>query len=347
MKSNRMLVFLCLVVPLVLLLAGCPTEQVFSEDTTLNENSTTDEGDDPILITYSTIEGITTPSIGRSPPSSISHNDQYTGTVQWSPNDTLFEGHRVYTATISLSPRAGYTFAGITHDFFQVVGADSVTYDTTTQVVTAIFPSVESVGSLGPAGGVIFFDKGDKNSRMWFWDTETSAYIVHETKVTDFVWRYLEVAPSSTEKTYHWGKSGARVVPDANETAVGGGMKNSEIIRDYHDELDNYYGTYGDSNATIAAKYCLDLVYPNNEYNPANNKDDWYLPSLDELRLLYQNLKAKNLGNFSNEFYYSSTEHYDENLKYEWVKAIDFTSGDEKARNKIIISHRTRPIRAF
>ena len=51
----------------------------------------------------------------------------------------------------------------------------------------------------------------------------------------------------------------------------------------------------------------------------SNGYSDWYLPSLDELNLMYSNLFVKNLGNFVATFYWSSTE---KNQNEAWV--IDF-----------------------
>jgi hypothetical protein len=56
----------------------------------------------------------------------------------------------------------------------------------------------------------------------------------------------------------------------------------------------------GCSVSPFAASECNDLVL--NGYN------DWYLPSRDELVLMYQNLKTQSLGNFSNDWYWSSSQ---------------------------------------
>jgi hypothetical protein len=54
-----------------------------------------------------------------------------------------------------------------------------------------------------------------------------------------------------------------------------------------------------------AAQFCGDLEY--------GGYDDWFLPSGDELDLMYKNLKAKKLGDFDNAWYWSSS-HGDDGL---------------------------------
>jgi hypothetical protein len=56
----------------------------------------------------------------------------------------------------------------------------------------------------------------------------------------------------------------------------------------------------GCSERPIAASVCYDLVL--------NGYDDWYLPSLGELHLMYFSLTPLNLGSFSSPLWWSSTE---------------------------------------
>ncbi len=57
--------------------------------------------------------------------------------------------------------------------------------------------------------------------------------------------------------------------------------------------------------------------------------DDWYLPSKEELQLIYTNLHQHSLGSFENHSYWSSSEH---SQGYGWE--IDFTTGLSDRGNK-------------
>ena len=66
---------------------------------------------------------------------------------------------------------------------------------------------------------------------------------------------------------------------------------------------------------------------------------DWFLPSIDELTLLY--FQRELVGNFTNEIYWSSTEYSN---FYAWIQS--FGNGGQSTRTKNTFL-RVRPIRAF
>ncbi|MDR2596603.1 MAG: DUF1566 domain-containing protein [Treponema sp.] len=119
------------------------------------------------------------------------------------------------------------------------------------------------IGDTGPAGGIVFYDKG----------------------FTSDGWRYLEAAPAGTEVAIVWG-------PNKNiagtETAIGTGRQNTRLI----------IAALGAEES--AARLCVNLNI--------NWRNDWFLPSIDELDLMYKNLKQKGLGGFEDGFYWSSSQ---------------------------------------
>lgn len=90
--------------------------------------------------------------------------------------------------------------------------------------------------------------------------------------------------------------------------------------------------------AAYAAKVCADLEITNDGvlYN------DWFMPSKDELNLMYQKLKKNNLGGFSGGYYWSSSEYdaYDAWCQY-------FYNGNQYYYDRYFGSSRVRPVRAF
>ncbi|MEA5038837.1 MAG: S-layer homology domain-containing protein, partial [Clostridiaceae bacterium] len=56
-----------------------------------------------------------------------------------------FAASTSYTATITLTAKAGYTLTGVAADFFTVAGADSVSNSIDSGVITAVFPATEAV----------------------------------------------------------------------------------------------------------------------------------------------------------------------------------------------------------
>jgi hypothetical protein len=87
------------------------------------------------------------------------------------------------------------------------------------------------------------------------------------------------------------------------ETRIGSGKQNTRRIVD---ELKKR-GETG-----MAAQLC--------DSYELNGYDDWFLPSKDELDLMYKNLKQKGLGGFVNGWYWSSSEY---NAYYAWFQYFD------------------------
>ena len=89
----------------------------------------------------------------------------------------------------------------------------------------------------------------------------------------------------------------------------------------------------GCSQTGIAARICNDLVL--------NGYSDWFLPSKEELNLMYQNLKLAGIGNFAGGYYWSSSES---SLYYAWIQY--FSNGRQYSYSKDD-AKLVRAIRAF
>ena len=86
-------------------------------------------------------------------------------------------------------------------------------------------------------------------------------------------------------------------------------------------------------NVEYSAKLCQD--YESNGYS------DWFLPSRDELKLMYINLKVQGLGGFSKDRYWSSS---DRSAYSTWYQSFDSWEQDRNGRGSVV---RVKPMRAF
>ena len=132
-------------------------------------------------------------------------------------------------------------------------------------------PIIYEVGDTGPAGGLIFYDKGS---------------------LTDG-WQYLEAAPygwynSGDDPLLPWGGSGTSV--GNTSTLLETGEANTALI------------VTALGAGTYAAKVCDDysVVVDGMTY------DDWFLPSREELSRMYTELNS--IGGFTAYHYWSSSE---------------------------------------
>ncbi|SDL15184.1 Putative cell wall binding repeat 2 [Clostridium cochlearium] len=92
------------------------------------------------VIKTAAIAGVTAPVKDAEPVTTITETDEYTAIISWSPEitDKKFAAKTAYTATITLTPKAGYTLNGVAENFFKVEGA-TTTNGVNSGVVKAVF----------------------------------------------------------------------------------------------------------------------------------------------------------------------------------------------------------------
>ena len=83
-----------------------------------------------------------------------------------------------------------------------------------------------------------------------------------------------------------------------------------------------------------------------------NGYDDWFLPSKDELGLMYTNLHAQSVGDFSSVNWYYSSSEYNDNSYYSpashvWIRLFKTGGNSEEAFNSKEYSLYVRAARAF
>jgi len=169
------------------------------------------------------------------------------------------------------------------------------------------------IGELGPAGGVVFYDKGQKTEG----------------------WRYLEVSPVEAEFTAPWGFY--EVAVDGTGTGIGEGKKNTDIL----------VSMTGDEGTDNASYRCKQLEINGFKY--------WFLPSKQELDLMYRVLHSQNIGFFKDDWYWSSSV-WDEDSDYQrdnqyatWIQRFNdgtqenyYYGSNDRLDEKVV-----RAVRAF
>ena len=129
----------------------------------------------------------------------------------------------------------------------------------------------------------------------------------------------LIVISDDLSTSYAWGCHGVNV-PGATNTGVGSGIPNTEAI-------------INACSGQSAAKLCDDLVY--------GTYSDWYLPSMEELAIMYNGIKVSDLEKFSSGYYWSSNQK-DANTSYRY----GFLGGNTGEADKSTMQY-VRAIRKF
>ena len=93
---------------------------------------------------------ILTAPVKNGVPQTEIETDEYTATVAWSPEVTDKFGYStVYTATITITPKANYTVKGIAENGYTVSGAQTVTNEADSATITAVYAATGSKSSGG------------------------------------------------------------------------------------------------------------------------------------------------------------------------------------------------------
>jgi hypothetical protein len=183
-----------------------------------------------------------------------------------------------------------------------------------------------AVGDTGPAGGIVFYDAGLRSSGDRYFEVGPV-----ETEVAGVPWKPLTFNDKQTPLYIGTASASAKVQRVLAKAFGMGEANTSKIVQRYR------AGNY-------PARYASTLVF--------GGFSDWYLPSKEELRLVYRNLGAvvPRLGNFGKSFYWTSSEY---DLNNSWT--VNFKDGQEFDREKWLVPNadtgmkaiRTRPIRSF
>jgi hypothetical protein len=179
-----------------------------------------------------------------------------------------------------------------------------------------------AVGDIGPAGGLVFYDAG--KAQPWGRYLEAAPA---SAEVSGLPWKKLNVDDRKRPVYRDTTTQSARVARVVSKQIGMGASNTKAIITTYRK------GAY-------AARYAHDLV--------VNGFDDWFLPSADELDVMFNVLQTARepMDMFAPRFYWSSSE-YDFNNA--WTQSM--RSGQQFDREKWLAPPDdtlwVRPIRAF
>ena len=209
-------------------------------------------------------------------------------TLSWSVTDATSVTVNNGIGSVAL---AGTTAVNPTTTTTYTLTATNVTGSVTATTTVTVNSYV--LGDIGPAGGYIFYDKG-YYSKADFTIVKAAGNGTVPITPTYDDWRYLEAAPYDQSAGTEWGCYGT-LIWGAGGTAVGAGEQNTIDIET------------GCTTSGTAADICANLSL--------GGYDNWFLPSKDELNLMYENLKVFGVGGFTDDFYWSSSE-YDAGFAY-------------------------------
>ncbi len=202
------------------------------------------------------------------------------------------------------------------------------------------------IGDIGPAGGYIFYDC-DADNDVQYVDFRGETKTNEDGLISsECGWRYLEAAPEDLSYKNYSGQIdygyafgycknyGTTYRKVGTSDVIGAGESNTTALVKSDVEYNMYLVYAGEQKGTYAALAC-------SRYSK-NGFDDWFLPSRDEIYLMYTNLYMRELGSFDDSSnYWTSTE----NSSVESFSQ-NFKTGSRQMEQRGLI-RRVRAIRSF
>jgi len=143
-------------------------------------------------------------------------------------------------------------------------------------------------------------------------------WIFYDKGYTSDGWRYLEAAPGDQSAGIQW-YNGRTIKTGSTDKVLGAGKMNTQNIIAAQGK--------GDYAASICANY------------RGGGKNDWYLPSKDELEKLYKFMLKTGIGGSGSDYYWSSTEY---DAEFAWYQGQNLNYRGAK-----YVLNRARAVRAF
>ncbi|CAN2241091.1 lectin_L-type domain containing protein [Candidatus Planktophila versatilis] len=234
-------------------------------------------------------------------------------TITVSKADTITVTTTLSTSSVTYteSPAAITTTQTVTG----LVNSETATVTSTYTANSCEYGGTCAIGDVAPGGGYVFY---------------VSATTINVATGISSGGIYLATAPQT------W--SGGSIDPNASfgcgstniastSDSVGSGAENTRLIN------------AGCATAGIASRLAAD--------SSAEGFTDWFIPSIDELTLIYNNLKLNSLSNLQSWNYWSSTQGTTLSYGKYWWFGSGAVSGQTDKNNSAASNMYVRPIRAF
>jgi titin len=240
-----------------------------------------------------------------------------------------------------LSTSTSATVTGLTNGtayFFKVAATNSVGTGSYSDASAAATPTVPCamggvciVGNTGPGGGVVFYvhdDADDLFTSIGSGCNTTCKYLEAAPTTGPNAWTVVprtwatDTDPDGYLGPEGWGGNLYTSVTGANGTAIGTGYQNSL-------DISRQLGNVAATSAAIEAR-----AYQ------GNSKNDWYLPSKDELSWL--SASREKVGFVENYYWSSSQMRFDKAFSQQFKKNVVLPQGTGKVGSMYV-----HPVRAF